>query len=268
MAEYKKVGFIGLGNMGSAIAQGILKNGLYSGNDILGTDVSKEARGRAEKQLGIQVLESNNAVAQQSDILFLAVKPQYYEEVITGIREAVTDEKIVVTIAPGKTLAWVTEKFGHPVHLVRTMPNTPAMVLEGATAVCPSSRITEEELAAVMKILTCFSKAYVIPENLMDTACGINGSMPAAVFIFLEAMADAAVAEGMPRKLAYELAAQTVAGSAKLMLASGKHPGALKDMVTSPAGTTIEAVRVLEEKGFRAAVMDAAIAAIEKSRKL
>ena len=102
----------------------------------------------------------------------------------------------------------------------------------------------------------------------MDTACGINGSMPAAVFIFLEAMADAAVAEGMPRKLAYELAAQTVAGSAKLMLESGKHPGALKDMVTSPAGTTIEAVRVLEEKGFRAAVMDAAIAAIEKSRKL
>lgn len=263
-----KTGFIGLGNMGSAIAQGILKNGLYTGEDILGTDVSEAARRKAADQMGIRVLPDNRSVARQSDILFLAVKPQYYEEVIEGIRDEVSDDKIVVTIAPGKTLSWVSEKFGHPVKLVRTMPNTPAMVLEGATAVCPNSRISKEELDSVMKIITCFSRAYVIPENLMDTACGINGSMPAAVFIFMEAMADAAVAEGMPRQLAYELTAQTVAGSAKLMLESGKHPGALKDMVTSPAGTTIEAVRVLEQKGFRGTVMDAAIAAIEKSKKM
>ena len=264
MAEYKKVGFIGLGNMGSAIAQGILKNGLYSGNDILGTDVSKEARERAEKQLGIQVLESNNAVAQQSDILFLAVKPQYYEEVITGIREAVTDEKIVVTIAPGKTLTWVTEKFGHPVRLVRTMPNTPAMVGEGVLLFEETNSLEADERKAIWNLFSSVGLTVELPSSLMGIGGTVTGCGPAFVDLFLEAYADAAVKYGMKRADAYRLISQMVLGSAKLQLATGEHPGVLKDNVCSPAGTTICGVTALEEQGFRNACIKSIEAIMNK----
>lgn len=148
------------------------------------------------------------------------------------------------------------------------MPNTPALVLEGCTAVCPNKNVTKEEQQLVMKILNSFGKASIVSENLMDVVVGISGSSPAYVFMFIEALADAAVEEGMPRAQAYEFAAQAVFGSAKMMLELKKHPGELKDMVCSPAGTTIQAVKVLEEKGFRASIMDATVACIEKSRSL
>ena len=201
-------------------------------------------------------------------MLVLSVKPQFYPDVIAQIRDVVDEKKIVVTIAPGKTLQWLQEQFGHSVKLVRCMPNTPALVLEGCTGVCPGELVEPEELETVLTILQSFGKAYVVPERLMDVVVGVSGSSPAYVFLFIEALADAAVAEGMPRAQAYEFAAQAVLGSAKMVLELGKHPGELKDMVCSPAGTTIQAVRVLEEKGFRAAVMDAAIACIETSKKL
>ena len=160
------------------------------------------------------------------------------------------------------------DHFGKEMKLVRCMPNTPALVGEGCTGFCTYSMVTEEEQETARKILESFGKAYPVPENLMDTVVGVSGSSPAYVFMFIEAMADEAVAEGMPRALAYEFAAQAVLGSAKMVLETGKHPGELKDMVCSPAGTTIQAVKVLEEKGFRAAVMDAMEACIEKSRNL
>ena len=171
--------------------------------------------------------------------------------------EQTTEDKIIITIAPGKTLAWLEEKFGKKVKIVRTMPNTPAMVMEGMTAASPNSYLSEEEVKYACHILESFGKVEVIPERLMDAVVGVSGSSPAYVFILIEAMADAAVSDGMPRAQAYKFAAQAVMGSAKMVLETGKHPGELKDMVCSPAGTTIEAVRVLEGTGFRSSVIEA-----------
>lgn len=263
-----KIGFIGLGNMASAMIGGILKKNLYSPEDLIGADKSEEAVKRAAETFHIHTTTDNIEVAEAADVLILAVKPQFFEGMIAEIKGAVGEDKLVISIAPGKTMEWLMDHFGKEMKLVRCMPNTPALVGEGCTGFCTYSMVTEEEQETARKILESFGKAYPVPENLMDTVVGVSGSSPAYVFMFIEAMADEAVAEGMPRALAYEFAAQAVLGSAKMVLEAGKHPGELKDMVCSPAGTTIQAVKVLEEKGFRAAVMDAMEACIEKSRNL
>lgn len=263
-----KIGFIGLGNMASAMIGGILKKNLYSPEDLIGADKSEEAVKRAAETFHIHTTTDNIEVAEAADVLILAVKPQFFEGMIAEIKGAVGENKLVISIAPGKTMEWLMDHFGKEMKLVRCMPNTPALVGEGCTGFCTYSMVTEEEQETARKILESFGKAYPVPENLMDTVVGVSGSSPAYVFMFIEAMADEAVAEGMPRALAYEFAAQAVLGSAKMVLETGKHPGELKDMVCSPAGTTIQAVKVLEEKGFRAAVMDAMEACIDKSRNL
>lgn len=160
------------------------------------------------------------------------------------------------------------EQFGKPVRIVRTMPNTPALVGEGMTAACPNQYVTEKDKAYALKLLGAFGKVEVVPEHMIDAVVAVSGSSPAYVFMLIEAMADGAVAEGMPRAQAYEFAAQAVYGSAKMVLETKKHPGELKDMVCSPAGTTIEAVRVLEQSGFRSAVIEAEKACAEVSRSL
>ena len=263
-----KLGFIGTGNMAGAIMGGIIQKQIFRPEEIIGSDVSEKGRERVREQYGIAVTAENREVAEKAEILILSVKPQFYPEVIAEIRECIKPEQLIITIAPGKTLEWLQEQFGRRVKLVRTMPNTPAMVGEGMTAVCCSEEVTEEELEKVMNILGAFGKAEIVPERLMDVVVSVSGSSPAYVFILIEAMADAAVADGMPRAQAYAFAAQAVYGSAKMVMETGKHPGELKDMVCSPAGTTIEAVRVLEEKGMRSAVIEAMKACTEKSRNL
>nr|WP_294465260.1 pyrroline-5-carboxylate reductase [uncultured Sellimonas sp.] len=252
-----KLGFIGCGNMASAIMGGIIKKEVFKPEEIIGSDVFAPTREKARDTYGIQITDSNLEVAEKSEVIVLAVKPQFYESVITEIKDKVTDDKIIITIAPGKTLAWLEEKFGKKVKIVRTMPNTPAMVMEGMTAASPNAYLSEEEVKYACHILESFGKVEVIPERLMDAVVGVSGSSPAYVFILIEAMADAAVSDGMPRAQAYKFAAQAVMGSAKMVLETGKHPGELKDMVCSPAGTTIEAVRVLEGTGFRSSVIEA-----------
>ncbi len=261
-----KLGFIGCGNMASAMMKGIIANNIVDKKDIIGSDVLEGCRDKAKTSLGIEVTADNNEVVAKADVVVLAVKPQYYEQVIADIRECVRDEQIIVTIAPGKTLAWVAEQFGKNTKIVRTMPNTPALVGEGITAACYNEFVTEEELETVVNLLKGFGRCEVISENLMDVVVSVSSSSPAYVFMFIEAMADAAVADGMPRAQAYEFAAQAVLGSAKMVLETGKHPGELKDMVCSPAGTTIEAVRVLEEKGMRSAVFEAMKACTRKAK--
>ncbi|MBR1599199.1 MAG: pyrroline-5-carboxylate reductase [Lachnospiraceae bacterium] len=261
-----KLGFIGCGNMASAMIKGIIGNGIIPGDQIIGYDVLEESAKRAAKEFGIRIASDNNKLAEESDIIVLAVKPQYYEGVISEIKDTVKDGQIIVTIAPGKTLSWLSEQFGKKVKLVRTMPNTPALVGEGITAACCNDHVTEEELDRVVSILKGFGKCQIVSENLMDVVVSVSSSSPAYVFMFIEAMADAAVADGMPRAQAYEFAAQAVLGSAKMVLETGKHPGELKDMVCSPAGTTIEAVRVLEEKGMRSAVFEAMKACTRKAK--
>ena len=181
---------------------------------------------------------TNEETASFSDVLFLAVKPQFYEDVILSIRDHVKKDALIVTLAPGKTLEWLGSLFGEDRKIIRTMPNTPAMVGEGMTAVCPNHSVTDEELDTVLTLLSSFGQAEVIPENLIDVATAVSGSSPAYIFLAIEAMADGAVADGMPRNKAYRFAAQAVLGSAKMVLETGKHPGELKDMVCSPGGTT------------------------------
>lgn len=252
-----KLGFIGTGNMASAIMGGVIKNQVVAAEEIIGADLFAPGRERVKEQFGINVTASNKEVVEKAEVMILSVKPQFYADVINEIKDDIKENQIIITIAPGKTLEWLGEQFGKPVKIVRTMPNTPAMVGEGMTAACPNENITEEELAYVKTILESFSKVEVVPERLMDVVTSVSGSSPAYVYMFIEAMADAAVLGGMPRAQAYKFAAQAVMGSAKMVLETGKHPGELKDMVCSPAGTTIEAVRTLEERGFRSAVIEA-----------
>lgn len=263
-----KTGFIGCGNMATAMVRGILKGQKALPEEILVSRRHMEPLQQLQQELGIGITTDNKEVAAFADVLFLAVKPQFYAETIREIRDAVRDNTIVVSIAPGKTLDWLTEQFGRPVKLVRTMPNTPAMVGEGMMGICPATTVTEEELQVVRELCSGFSRTEIVTENLMDVVVSVSGSAPAYVFMFIEAMADAAVADGMPRKSAYTFAAQAVLGSAKMVLETGMHPGELKDMVCSPGGTTIEAVRVLEEKGMRSAVIEAMKACTKKSRDM
>ncbi len=252
-----KLGFIGTGNMAGAIMGGIIKNQIIKAEEIIGADLSEAGREKAKSQFGICVTDSNKEVVEKAEVIILSVKPQFYAEVIHEIRRDVRENQIVITIAPGKTLAWLADQFGKDVKIVRTMPNTPAMVGAGMTAACPNEHMTKEETAYVCTLLESFSRVEIVSEHLMDTVVSVSGSSPAYVFMLIEAMADAAVSGGMPRSQAYQFAAQAVLGSAKMVLETGKHPGELKDMVCSPAGTTIEAVRVLEERGFRSAVFEA-----------
>lgn len=263
-----KVGFIGCGNMASAIIGGLTANAGINPDEIIAADASEAAVKRASDTLGIHTTTDNCQVASDSDVLFLSVKPQFYEAVISQIRDILPAGQIIVTIAPGKTLAWLAERIGDSVKIVRTMPNTPALVGAGITGVCRNSLVTDSDFEYVMQLLSSFGLAEAIPESLMDACVSVSGSSPAYVFMFIEAMADAAVADGMPRAQAYRFAAQAVLGSAKMVLDTGKHPAELKDMVCSPAGTTIEAVRVLEEKGFRSAVMEAMKACTAKAKGL
>ena len=261
-----KVGFIGGGNMASAMIGGMIRKGVVSEDDILVSVRTEKSVERLTNQFGVRATTENEAVVAGSDLVFLAVKPTQIKNIINLVKNFISPEKLIVSILPGKSLQWLETEIGKPTKLIRTMPNTPALVGEGMTGVCANDLVTEEELQFVLTLLKSFGRAEVVPEYLMDTVTGVSGSSPAYVFLFLEALADAAVAEGMPRKQAYEFAAQSVLGSAKMLLETGKHPGELKDMVCSPGGTTIEAVAVLERENMRSAVIEATRACIRKSK--
>ena len=253
----KIIGFIGAGNMGSAMIGGILSSSLATSSQMIASAHSSDTLEKIKNKFSIETTLSNETVAERSNILFLAVKPNKFSEVIPQISGHIKNSCLVVSIAAGQPIAAIEEAFGKEIKLVRAMPNTPALVGEAMSALCPNKNVTEEELKEMLDIFSCFGKAEVVPESLIDAVVGVSGSSPAYVYLFIEAMADAAVREGIPRKKAYKFAAQAVLGSAKMVLETGMHPGELKDMVCSPAGTTIEAVRVLEEKGLRSAVMEA-----------
>ena len=240
-----KVGFIGCGNMASAMIGGIIRNQVVAPQDILASAKTEASRERAAKNLGIRLTASNKEVASFADVLILAIKPFYYQEVIAQIREDVKEGTVIVSITPGKTLEWLEEQFGRPMKIVRTMPNTPALVGEGISCICPGPGATQEDTDKVCEIFSGFGKTELVTEPMIDVFVGVSGSSPAYVFMFIE-----------------------VLGSAKMVLETGKHPGELKDMVCSPKGTTIEAVRILEEKGLRSAVFEAAKACIIKAREV
>lgn len=263
-----KIGFIGCGNMASAMIGGILKNGVFQKEEIIVSNLTEEGSRKSREKLGVVTTMDNREVVKNAKIVILAVKPQFYEEVLSEVKDLFTPEHMVIGIAPGKTLAWLEEKCGQPLKIVRLMPNTPAQAGEGMTGACINEKVTEEDLKQVLAITNSFGCTEVVPERLMDAVGAVSGCSPAYVFMFIEAMADAAVAQGMPRKQAYRFAAQAVLGSAKLVMETGLHPGELKDMVCSPAGSTIEGVRTLERLGFRSAVFEALQACADKGKKL
>ena len=262
------ISFIGNGNMGRAILGGILKNGLYQKNEIMVADCNRDGLQKTAEEFGVSVTDKNPDAVKSADILILAVKPQVLYQVITEIRDELSESCLIISIAAGQSIEKIEKAFAHPIKLVRVMPNTPALVGEAMSALSPNGNVTPEELSEAKNIFCGFGKAEIVPEHLMDAVTAVSGSSPAYVFMLIEAMADAAVAAGMPRAQSYTFAAQAVLGSAKMVLELGEHPGFLKDMVCSPAGTTIDAVRSLENDGFRAAVMNAMDACVKRSQML
>ena len=206
--DIMKIGFIGLGNMATAMIGGMLQKGIAAPEDIIGSARTETTVEKVKTKFNINTTTDNKIVAAQADILFLAVKPIFFPEVIDQIKDVVAEDTLIVSIAAGRTLDYLKEAFGRPeLKLIRCMPNTPALVLEGCTGVCAEENVTEEDMEQVLALLRSFGIASVVPERLMDVVVGVSGSSPAYVFMFIEAMADEAVAAGMPRKQAYEFAA-------------------------------------------------------------
>ncbi len=254
-----RLAIIGAGNMATALAEGILKKRVLNPADINISDPDK-AKSERMKEKGVNVFSDNIQAVKNADVILLAVKPNIYPVVIKEIAET-EDVKnaVIVTIAPGISISSVKQQLGFDAKVIRTMPNTPAMAGEGMTAMCFEEPVTDEDLRKVKSLFDTVGKCEIMSEKLVDISVSVSGSSPAYVYMLIEAMADAAVHDGMPRGMAYTMAAQSVLGAAKMVLETGKHPGELKDMVCSPGGTTIGAVRVLEEQGFRSSVIDAMI---------
>ncbi|KAF1298481.1 pyrroline-5-carboxylate reductase [Enterococcus sp. JM4C] len=264
----KTIGFYGTGNMGRAMIQGLIQSKLYEAKDIWIYDVYQPIVDSLVAELGVTPTENPDDLAKNSDTIIFAVKPYVLPNLLKELAPKLTKEQILISVAAGVTLATIEGVLSTGHKIVRVMPNTPALVGEGMSAVVYNQNISEEEQQAVLEIFSSFGKAQAVSENLIDAVVGVSGSAPAYVYMFIEALADGAVLEGMPRQQAYEFAAQTVLGSAKMVLETNQHPGALKDMVTSPGGTTIAAVKTLEDHGFRSAVMNAVHAAAERNKRL
>lgn len=259
-----RFGFIGMGNMGFAMLSGAKE--VYGREDLTFSCRRMERKEEVKEKTGVSFCKDNRKLVKNAEYIVLAIKPQVYPEVLEEIKDSVHDQQIIISIAPGITTESVKESLGGKVRVVRAMPNTPALVKEGMSGVCFSEdRYTEEEKKTVTGFFDSFGVCQVVPEKLMNAVVCASGSSPAYVYLFIEALADSAVKYGIPRAQAYTFAAQTVLGSAKMVLETGLHPGVLKDQVCSPGGTTIAAVAALEEEGFRSAVIKAGDACYEKT---
>lgn len=262
-----KFGFIGMGNMGSAIMRGLLNK--YGADEMIFTDASKERMDAVTQETGVAHADSNADCVKQAKYVVLAVKPQVVRSVFAEIKDVITRDQVVISIVAGFGSADIQEGLGDQARIVRSMPNTPAMVGEGMTGVCYDDALfDEEEKKTIESFFLSFGKMERVDEKLIDVVGSASGCSPAYVYMFIEALADGCVKNGLPRQTAYRMVAQAVLGSAKMVLESGKHPGELKDMVCSPGGTTIEGLAVLEECGFRGAVIKACDANYEKNKKL
>ena len=244
-----KVGFIGAGNMASAMIGGIINSKLLSPSNIIASAKTDKTLDNIKEKYKINTTKDSISLVKECDIVVIAVKPNVYEEVLKQIKDYIDNEKII----------------GNDKKIIRTMPNTPALVNCGMSSLSPNKNIEKNDIDAVKTIFDSFGKSEIVDESLIDVVIGASGSSPAYAFMFIEAMADCAVSYGMKREMAYEFCAQAVMGAAKMVLETKKHPGELKDMVCSPGGTTIEAVKTLENEGMRSAVINGMASCIEKS---
>lgn len=272
MKKYK-IGFIGAGNMGSAMITGIISRGLFEKSQIIASCRSAEHIEKIKHTLGIDATDDNSLVAAESEILVLAVKPYQFDDVLPSIRDSIDAETIVISIAAGKSISLIenalisVDNVGK-LRVVRAMPNTPAMVGEAMTGIAAGSNMSEKDMDIVLPIFRSFGQAEVISEEQMDIITGLSGSSPAFVYMMIEAMSDVAVEMGLTRAASYTFASQAVLGAAKMVRDTGEHPGALKDAVCSPGGTTIAGVAALEADGFRATVADGIRSAIMRGKEM
>ena len=263
------LGFIGTGNMASAIIKGIVSSGFLKGEEIGVFDVIKEKAQQLSGQYGVTVFESADALCMECDQVVLSVKPNIFTSLLPEIKETVKEKKpLIISIAAGKTLSFIGSLLDEDTRIVRVMPNINAVVAEAICGYCGNEKTTKDDLDFVQKMCSCFGKAIELPEEKFPIFGVIGGCSPAYAYMFIDAMARAAVKNGLPKQQALEISAQAVLGSAKMILESGEHPWELIDKVCSPGGTTIEGVLALQRDGFEAAVADAVESAFEKDRKL
>jgi pyrroline-5-carboxylate reductase len=268
MALGKTIAFLGAGNMAEALVKGLLRAKVAEPGEILCTDRRAERGPELKERYGVKFTTSNKEAAERADLLVLSVKPQVMNKLLDEIAPVLDQKKLVISIAAGVPIAAIERKVGHGVRIIRTMPNTPALVGAGATALSAGEHATEADLAQAKALFDAIGKTVIVDEPLLDAVTGLSGSGPAYIFLIIEALSDAGVKVGLARTQAQDLAAQTVLGSAKLLIETGEHPGRLKDQVTSPGGTAIAGLHTLEAGGLRTTLMNAVEAATTRSREL
>lgn len=263
------IGIIGTGNMSGAILEGALNKGFLDASNVYIYNRSVWRNEKyTEQYKKINVSDDLESLVKNSKYIVVGVKPYAYGEILNKIKPFLTSEHVIISIAAGVSISDMESVIGNASKIVRTMPNTPALVLEGMTAITYNLVVSDDEKEYISELFDQVGKSEVIDEKLMDIIPAVSGSSPAYVFMFIEALSDGAVLDGMPREKAYKFAAQAVLGAAKMVLETGIHPGKLKDNVTSPGGTTIEAIKVLENNAFRGTVIDAMTACTKKAKNL
>lgn len=268
MLEEKKIAFLGAGSMGQALINGLLEAGLVKKEQLMASAKSANTLTYLENKFGIKTYQDNCVMVKEADIIVLAVKPQMLTEVLAEVKEAMQPSQLVISIAAGLSLKYLEDNLLPGIPVVRVMPNTPCLVREGASGVSLGTYAGLAEEKLVEELLSAVGKVVVVPEKLLNAVTGLSGSGPAYIYLVIEALADGGVREGLPRNQALTLAAQTVLGAAKMVLDTGEHPGVLKDKVTSPGGTTIEAIHSLERDGIRGALINAVTASSKKAEQL
>jgi pyrroline-5-carboxylate reductase len=262
------VGFVGTGNMAEALIRGLLRAGVATAEQLLGSEPRAERRAELSERYGMRLVADNPEVARAADVLVLSVKPQVMAPVLDQVKPHLKPGALVVSIAAGIPLSVLEGRLGAGTRVIRTMPNTPALVGAGATAIAAGSQATEADVAAARRIFDSVGLTVVLEEPQLDAVTGLSGSGPAYIFLVIEALSDAGVKVGLSRYNAQALAAHTVLGSAKMLIETDEHPGRLKDMVTSPGGTAIAGLHTLEAGGLRTTLMNAVEAATRRSREL
>lgn len=263
-----RIGLIGAGKMASALAAGMLKGGVVSAEHVVATDVSTQAAEAFAELTNASIAPGIADVILQSEIIFLAVKPHHLKQLLTDMKDSVSDDHLIVSIAAGVSLETLQSGLEGKGRVIRVMPNTPCLVGAGACAYSLGAKATAEDARVLERLLSTVSLVHQVDEPLLDAVTGLSGSGPAYVYQFIEALSDGGVRMGLPRSIATQMAAQTVLGAAKMVLDTGEHPGALKDAVTSPGGTTIAGLHALEQGSLRGTVMNAVQSATERSREL
>lgn len=264
----RKIGFIGGGNMAGALIRGLLSSHATTAAMVRASDVHEERREELRAKYGIETTEDNSDVAEWADVIVIAVKPQIVDRILGPIAAGVRDGDLVVSIAAGVPIEAIEARMPAGTRVIRTMPNTAAIALAGATAIAPGTHAEKSDVEVAKSLFSAVGRCVVLDESLLDAVTGLSGSGPAYVMLMIEALADGGVKVGLGRDVALLLAAQTVYGAAKLQLETGEHPGRLKDMVTSPGGTAIAGLHTLEAGGLRRTLIDAVEAAAKRSAEL